>query len=92
MGEMGLNAVTTVLDAIPDRGVAHFAGLLDVTDQFDSVIDRAASGDEQLERFVQRACSAGVHARLDEMADGDGPRADFCTRVLATHRPADAAA
>jgi HEAT repeat protein len=92
MGEMGLDAVTVALDAIPDRGVAHFAGLLDVTDEFDSVIDRAASGDEQLERFVQRACGVGAHARLDELADGDGPRAEFCTRVLATHRPADAVA
>lgn len=92
MGEVGLDAVIAVLDDVPDRGIAHFAGLLDVADQLDSVIDRAASGDEQLERFVQRACAAGVHARLDGLAGADSPRAAFCARVLAGHRPVETTA
>ena len=54
--------------------------------------EHAASGDRGLDRFVRRACRAGVHARLDELAAGDGPCADFSGKVLATSRPVDAAA
>ena len=92
MGESGLDAAVALLDEIPDRGIAHFAGLLDVADELDPVIERAAFGDQQLDRLVRRACLAGVHARLDELAAGDGPCAAYSGAVLATSRPMEIAA
>jgi HEAT repeat protein len=90
MDEAGLQAVTERLDDIPDRGVAHYAGRLDTVDRLGDVIARAAEGDGQLLRLVRRACSAGVHARLEELEAGDEPLAAFCGRVLRANRPAEA--
>ena len=47
------------LDDLPDVGVAHFAGTLDVEDRWGAVIERAAAGDEALARLVHRAAAAG---------------------------------
>ena len=79
----GVAAVGSALDTVPDPGLAHFAGLVDVAWRFESIIARAASGDQQLDRFVRRACAVGVHARLDEVAAGQSEMGRYATRLLA---------
>lgn len=69
LGEAGLRAVVERLDALPDAGVAHYAGLLDVAWKLDAVIERGLGGDAGLERFARRAAEAGVRARWDERAE-----------------------
>ncbi|MGZ6696036.1 MAG: HEAT repeat domain-containing protein [Solirubrobacteraceae bacterium] len=68
MGEAGLDAVAAGLDDLPEAGVAHYSGTLDVDDRLRPVIERAAAGDERLERLVRRAAAANVTARLEELA------------------------
>jgi HEAT repeat protein len=68
MGEAGLRAVVDRLDELPDAGVAHFAGLLDVSWLLEDVIERGLAGDAGLARFARRAARAGVRARWDELA------------------------
>ncbi len=68
MGEAGLRAVAERLDDVPDRGVAHYAGLLDVAWLLDGVIQRSVAGDRELSRLVDRAVAAGVRARWDELS------------------------
>jgi HEAT repeat protein len=68
-GEAGLRAVVERLDELPDVGVAHYAGLLDVAWRLEPVIERGLAGDAGLERFSRRAAGAGVTARWDELAD-----------------------
>jgi hypothetical protein len=68
LGEAGLRAVAERLDELPDVGVAHYAGLLDVAWRLDAVIERGLGGDAQLERFARRAAAAGVTARWEELA------------------------
>ena len=79
----GLDAVITGLDTISDRGVAHFAGLVDVAGRMESIVRRASSGDAACNRLVRRACAAGVHARLDELATGSPEVAVYAAQVLA---------
>jgi HEAT repeat protein len=79
----GLDAVITVMDTISDRGVAHFAGLVDVAWRMESIVLRASNGDAGCDRFVRRACAAGVHARLDELATGSREVGRYAAGVLA---------
>ena len=79
----GLDAVITAMDTISDRGVAHFAGLVDVAGRMESIVRRASGGDAACDRFVRRACAAGVHARLDELATGSSEVAVYSAEVLA---------
>jgi hypothetical protein len=67
-GEAGLRAVAERVDELPDVGVAHYAGLLDVAWRLDEVIERGLGGDAELERFARRAAAAGVTARWEELA------------------------
>lgn len=83
----GLEAAGSALDTIPDPGLVHFAGLLDVAWRFESIIGRAATGDQQLDRFVRRACALGVHARLDELAAGPSEMGRYAAMVLASSGP-----
>jgi HEAT repeat protein len=69
LDEAGLRAVVERLDELPDAGVAHYAGVLDVAWKLDAVIERGLDGDEGLERFARRARAAGVTARWDEHAE-----------------------
>jgi hypothetical protein len=64
----GFDAVIDAIATISDGGIAHFAGLVDVAGRMESVVRRASEGDAGCDRFVRRACAAGVHARLDELA------------------------
>jgi len=79
----GLDEVISAMDRISDRGVAHFAGLVDVAGRMESIVRRASSGDAACDRFVRRACAAGVHARLDELATGSPEVAVYSAEVLA---------
>ena len=69
LGEAGLRAVVERLGELPDAGVAHYAGLLDVAWRLEAVIERGLDGDAGLERFARRAAAAGVRARWDEHAE-----------------------
>jgi HEAT repeat protein len=79
----GLDAVITAMDTISDRGVAHFAGLVDVAGRMDSIVRRASGGDAACDRFVRRACATGVHARLDELVTGSPEVGRYAAGVLA---------
>ena len=89
LGVAGFNAVLSELDELPDRAVAHYAGVLDMTDDLDSVIARAAEGDLPTERFVRRSVAASVRVRLTEIAAGNGDHVEFAGRLL-RHAPAHA--
>jgi hypothetical protein len=79
----GLDAVIAAMEMISDRGMAHFAGLVDVAGRMESIVRRASSGDAASDRFVRRACVAGVHARLDELATGSPEVGRYAAGVLA---------
>jgi HEAT repeat protein len=79
----GLDAVISSMDTISDRAVAHFAGLVDVAGRMESIVRRASGGDTTCDRFVRRACAAGVHARLDELAAGSLEVGRYAAAVLA---------
>jgi HEAT repeat protein len=79
----GLDAVIMAMDTIPDRGVAHFAGLVDVAGRMESIVRRATDGDAGCDRFVRRACAVGVRARLDELAAGSLEVGRYAASVLA---------
>jgi HEAT repeat protein len=79
----GLDAVIAAMGTISDRGVAHFAGLVDVAGRTESIVLRASRGDAGSDRFVRRACAAGVHARLDELAAGSPEVGPYAAGVLA---------
>jgi HEAT repeat protein len=80
----GIEAVGSALDKVPDAGLAHFAGLVDVAWRLESIIARAATGDQQLDRFVRRACAVGVYARLEDLAAGPGEVRRYAASVLAS--------
>ena len=84
----GLEAVITAMDTISDRGVAHFAGLIDVAGRMESIVLRASVGDTACDRFVRRACAAGVHTRLDEFAAGSLEVGHYAAGVLAAESAA----
>jgi HEAT repeat protein len=79
----GLDAVIAAMDNISDRGIAHFAGLVDVAGRIESIVWDASGGDAACDRFVRRACAAGVHARLDELAAGAPVVGRYAASVLA---------
>jgi HEAT repeat protein len=83
LDSVGLDAVVSSLDTVPDPGLAHFAGLVDVAGRLESIVGRAASGDAHLDRFVRRACALGVHARLDELAAGSSETGRYAAMLLA---------
>lgn len=87
LGSAGLDAVTAALADVPDAGVAHFAGLLDVSGRWQQVIADATS-DAALDRLVRRAAAASVRARLDALAADDGPLRDYAEQVLVAGAPA----
>jgi HEAT repeat protein len=85
----GLDAVIMALDTISPPGVAHFAGLVDVAGRMESIVLRASDGDAECDRFVRRACAAGVHARLEELAVSDLPQMGrYAAAVLAAESAA----
>jgi HEAT repeat protein len=79
----GLDAVIRAMEAISDRGIAHFAGLIDVAGRMESIVRGASGGDAGCDRFVRRACAVGVHARLDELAAGSLDVGRYAASVLA---------
>jgi HEAT repeats len=79
----GIEAVGSALDTVPDPGLKHFAGMIDVAWRLESIIARAGTGDRQLDRFVRRACAVGVHARLEDLAAGPGELRRYAVSVLA---------
>jgi hypothetical protein len=79
----GLDAVIASMATTSDRGVAHFAGLVDVAGRMESIVRRASGGDAGCDGFVRRACAAGVHARLDELATGSMELGRYAAGVLA---------
>jgi hypothetical protein len=79
----GLHAVIAAIDTISDQGIAHFAGLLDVAGRMEPIIVSAAGGDAECDRLVRRACAAGVHARLDELAASPLEPGPYAADVLA---------
>jgi HEAT repeat protein len=79
----GLDAVIAAMDTVSDRGLAHFAGLLDVAGRLESIILGAAGGDDEYDGFVRRACAAGAQARLDQLADSSSVASRYATDVLA---------
>jgi HEAT repeat protein len=79
----GLDTVIAAMDTVSDQGIAHFAGLVDVAGRTESIVRRASSGDGASDRFVRRACAAGVHARLDELAIGSPEVGRYAADVLA---------
>ncbi len=83
LGAEGLDAVIAAIDTISDRGIAHFAGLLDVAGRMEPIIRRAAAGDAECDRLVRGAGLAGVHARLEELATGSVDPAPYAARLLA---------
>jgi len=83
LGPDGVDAVVAAIDTITDRGVAHFAGLLDVDGRMEPIIVRAAAGDAECDRFVRAAGAAGVRARLDELAASGRGLGDYASDVLA---------
>jgi hypothetical protein len=82
LGSDGLEAVIAALDTISERGIAHFAGLIDVAGRMESIVRRASGGDAACDRFVHGACAAGVHARLDELAAGSPDVGRYAAGVL----------
>jgi HEAT repeats/PBS lyase HEAT-like repeat/HEAT repeat len=82
-GERGLSEVVARLDQIPVAGMAHFAGLLDVADRMDSIIDRAADGDAAMDQLARAACASGVRSRLEERATQHaGPASGYAGALL----------
>jgi len=79
----GLGAVVAAMDTISDRGIAHYAGLVDVAGRTESIVRRASGGDAACDRFVRRACAAGVRARLDELATSSPEVGRYAAGVLA---------
>jgi HEAT repeat protein len=79
----GLDAVISAMDTISDTGLAHFAGLVDVAGHMESIVLRASGGDAACDRFVRRACAAGVKARLDELARGSPEVGRYAAELLA---------
>jgi HEAT repeat protein len=88
LGSHGLDAVIAGMDTISDRGIAHFAGSLDVAGRIESIVLRASSGDAECDVFVRRVCAAGVHARLDELATGPPNVGRYAAGVLASEAAA----
>jgi len=82
MGEAGFRAVLRDLDPLSDRAVAHYAGVLDMLDELGPVIVRAAGGDREAGRFVERILAAGVRARLEEAATGSDTVGWVARRIL----------
>jgi hypothetical protein len=63
--------------------------LVDVAGRMESIVRRASDGDAECDRFVRRACAAGVHARLDELAVADLPQMGrYAAAVLAAESSA----
>lgn len=83
LGPHGLDAVLDAVGTITGRGVAHFAGLLDVAGRMEPIILRAAAGDVECDRFVRAAGEAGVRARLDEVAANAPEPGNYASDVLA---------
>ena len=83
LGPDGVDAVVAAIDTITDRGVAHFAGLLDVDGRMEPIIVRAAAGDAECDRFVRAAGAAGARARLDELAASGRGLGNYASDVLA---------
>jgi HEAT repeat protein len=84
----GLAAVITAMDTTSDRGIAHYAGLVDVAGRMESIVLRASAGDIECDRFVRGARAAGVHARLDEFAASSSEAGRYAAGVLATESAA----
>lgn len=82
LGADGLDAVIDAMDTISDRGIAHFAGLLDVAGRMESIIVRAAGGDADCDRFVRGAGAAGVQARLAELAASPSEPGRYAAEIL----------
>jgi HEAT repeat protein len=84
LGPDGLGAVIMAIDTISQPGIAHFAGLVDVAGRLESIVLRASGGDSGCDRFVRRACAAGVRARLDELNVADAAEVgSYAAGVLA---------
>ena len=82
-GERGLAEMAAALDRIPARGIAHFAGLLDVADRLGPVIERAAAGEPAMDRLARAASASGVRSRLRELACGDSdPVSGYANLIL----------
>ena len=79
----GFDVVIAAVATTSDRGIAHFAGLVDVAGRMESIVRRASGGDAAADRFVRRACAAGVRARLDELAAGSLEVGCYAASVLA---------
>jgi HEAT repeat protein len=83
LGDAGVEQLAAALDAISARGLAHAAGVLDMSDQLAPVIARAGLGDTGLQRLVGRIANAGIRARLTELAGDEGALGCYAQRVLA---------
>jgi HEAT repeat protein len=70
LGEPGLAEVSAAVGTIPPRGVAHFAGLLDVANGLGPLIEAAAGGDAAMHRLTHAVCESGVRSRLRDLASG----------------------
>ena len=81
-GERGLAEVAGAIDRFPARGIAHFAGLLDVADQLGPVIERAAAGEPAMDRLARAASESGVRSRLHERAGGSDPVSGYANLIL----------
>ena len=82
LGVEGLDAVIAAMNTMSDRGIAHFAGLLDVAGRMESIIVRAADGDGECDRFVRGAAAAGIQARLEELAASPLKPGRYAAEVL----------
>jgi HEAT repeat protein len=83
LGPAGLNAVIAAVDTISKRGLAHYAGLLDVAGRMESIILRAADGDAGCDRFVRAVSAAGVRARLEDLAASSLQPDHYASELLA---------
>jgi HEAT repeat protein len=70
LGDRGIAEVANRIDGIPTAAVAHFAGMLDVADRLSQVIERAAAGDQVMDRIAEAAYALGVRSRLRELTVG----------------------
>jgi HEAT repeat protein len=70
-GERGLFEVASAVQTISPAGIAHFAGILDVSGQLGAVIEQAAAGDLTMDVLVRAASASGVRSRLRRLASSD---------------------
>jgi HEAT repeat protein len=85
LGDAGVLAVLKRAGGVlAPEPIAHFAGVLDVSDRLERLLERAAAGEAEMDQFARAACASGVRSRLIELASERDDRVGaYASSVLA---------